>query len=214
MGSTEKDNGQPPRAESRARAIEGLIPAVVQDFNTGRVLMLAYVNQESYAYMLEHGETCFWSRSRNRLWHKGETSGNTQRIKNMAFDCDGDTLLIQVDQTGSGACHTGAYSCFGDDERGRFHTLRQVYARITDRQAQPKEKSYTNYLLREGVDKICKKIGEEAAETIIAAKNGDQTELINEISDLAYHALVLMLAQGVSPGDIEARLAARYTTVS
>ena len=101
------------------RKIEGLIPAIVQDFYTGRVLMLAYVNQESYEYMLQHNETCFWSRSRRKLWHKGETSGNVQKIKHMAFDCDDDTLLIQVEQTGSGACHTGSFSCFGE-ERGEF----------------------------------------------------------------------------------------------
>ena len=188
---------------------DGLIPAIVQDYFTGRVLMLAYVNQESYDHMLRTGETYFWSRSRDELWHKGATSGNLQKIKHMAFDCDNDTLLIQVEQAGDGACHTGQFSCFGD-EAGDFHIFERVYAQIMDRKINPKEKSYTNYLLDEGIDKICKKIGEEAAETIIAAKNGDKEALIGEISDLAYHLMVLMLAQGLSPRDIGAKLADRH----
>ena len=188
--------------------IEGLIPAIVQDFYTGRVLMLAYVNQESYDYMLKNRETCFWSRSRGKLWRKGETSGNVQKIRRIAFDCDNDTLLIQVEQTGSGACHTGSYSCFGE-ENGEFDVLNGVFAQITDRNAHPREKSYTNYLLDAGVDKICKKIGEESAETIVAAKNGDKAELSAEISDLAYHLLVLMFTQGVTPRDVTEELAKR-----
>jgi len=189
--------------------IKGLIPAIVQDYHTGRELMLAYVNNESYDYMIKNGETCFWSRSRGELWHKGGTSGNTQKIKHMAFDCDGDTLLIQAEQTGGGACHTGSYSCFGG-ENGAFNIFETVYAQIADRQANPKERSYTNYLLREGLDKICKKIGEEAAETIIAAKNRDKNELINETADLAYHLLVLLFSQGVEPRDINTRLSERH----
>ncbi|MCL2842492.1 MAG: bifunctional phosphoribosyl-AMP cyclohydrolase/phosphoribosyl-ATP diphosphatase HisIE [Oscillospiraceae bacterium] len=189
--------------------IEGLIPAIVQDFYTGRVLMLAYVNQESYDFMQQHGETCFWSRSRRELWHKGATSGNVQKIRSMAFDCDQDTLLIQVEQTGQGACHTGSMSCFGD-EAGAFHILNQVYTQIAERQANPKEKSYTNYLLDQGLDKICKKIGEEATETILAAKNGDPTQLAGEVSDLAYHVLVLLFTQGMSIQDIQAELARRH----
>ncbi|MCL1982893.1 MAG: bifunctional phosphoribosyl-AMP cyclohydrolase/phosphoribosyl-ATP diphosphatase HisIE [Clostridiales bacterium] len=192
--------------------IEGLMPAVVQDYYSGRVLMLAYVNQESYDYMLKNGETCFWSRSRNELWHKGETSGNTQAIKSMAFDCDSDTLLIQVEQRGAGACHTGTYSCFGDEDAGEFNVINSVYAQVKDRKANPKEKSYTNYLLGEGTDKICKKIGEEAAETIIAAKNNDTESLTGEISDLAYHLLVLMFTQGVTPECIRAKLSERHNT--
>jgi phosphoribosyl-ATP pyrophosphohydrolase/phosphoribosyl-AMP cyclohydrolase len=128
----------------------------------------------------------------------------------MAFDCDNDTLLIQVEQTGAGACHTGSYSCFGDDERGEFHILNQVSGQIRDREAHPKEKSYTNYLLNEGADKICKKIGEESAETIIAAKNGDREGLAQELADLAYHALVLMHTQRISPRDVRAVLAKRH----
>ncbi len=192
-----------------SEVIKGFIPAVVQDYYTGRVLMLAYVNQESYDYMLRHGETCFWSRSRNELWHKGETSGNVQIIKSMAFDCDADTLLLQVEQTGGGACHTGSYSCFGD-ENAEFNIINEVYAQIEDRQTNPQEKSYTNYLLREGVDKICKKLGEEAAETIIAAKNGKKEPLAEELCDLCYHALALMFTQGLEPRDITATLMKRH----
>jgi len=189
--------------------INGLIPAIVQDYYTGRVLMLAYVNQESYDFMLEHGETCFWSRSRNELWHKGATSGNVQKIHSMAFDCDDDTLLIQVEQSGEGACHTGSFSCFGD-ENGSFYMLEELYNQIADRQKNPQEKSYTNYLLDKGVDKICKKVGEEAVEAIIAAKNDDNDDLVGEISDLAYHLLVLMFTQGVTPKDVQTELTNRH----
>jgi len=186
----------------------GLAPAIVQDYFTGRVLMLAYVNQECLEIMHKTGETCFWSRSRNKLWKKGETSGNIQKIMHMALDCDEDTLLIQVQQTGSGACHTGSYSCFGE-ETGAFNVLERDYATITQRSVNPKAGSYTNYLLEKGIDKICKKIGEEAAETIIAAKNEDKAELTAEVSDLAYHLLVLMFALGLEPRDIAAEMARR-----
>jgi len=162
--------------------------------------MLAYVNQESYDFMRQKGETCFWSRSRQELWHKGATSGNVQKIMHMAFDCDSDTLLIQVEQTGN-ACHTGSYSCFGE-EAGAFNIVENDYAVISDRKLNPKDGAYTNYLLEKGVDKICKKIGEEAAETIIAAKNANKAELTAEIADLTYHLLVLMLTQGLTPKDI------------
>jgi len=181
-------------------SITGLIPAIVQDYYTGRVLMLAYVNQESYNFMLEKRETCFWSRSRQELWHKGATSGNVQKIMHMAMDCDSDTLLIQVEQTGN-ACHTGSYSCFGY-EAGTFNAIEDDFETISYRKQYPKEGSYTNYLLEKGVDKICKKIGEEAAETIIAAKNANKAELTAEIADLTYHVLVLMLTQGLNPTDI------------
>jgi phosphoribosyl-ATP pyrophosphohydrolase/phosphoribosyl-AMP cyclohydrolase len=127
----------------------------------------------------------------------------------MAFDCDSDTLLIQVEQTGSGACHTGSYSCFGAD-CGEYGVLSSVYETIKDRQASPKDKSYTNYLLNEGIDKICKKVGEESTEAIIAAKNGSREDLIDEISDIAFHLLVLMRVQGIEPGDIRAQLAMRH----
>ena len=189
--------------------IEDIIPAIVQDFYSGQVLMLAYVNQDSYDYMAENGTTCFWSRSRQKLWHKGETSGNVQTIKHMAFDCGDNALLIQVEQAGTGACRKGGYSCFGN-EIGEYDIINNVYAQIVDRENNPKENSYTNYLLDKGVDKICKKIGEESAETIIAAKNGSMEELVEEISDLAYHALVLMFTQGVSPREIRKKLSKRH----
>lgn len=191
-----------------------LIPAVVQDYSTKEVLMLAYVNEESYEYMLENKETCFYSRSRKELWHKGETSGHYQKIKSIKLDCDKDTLLILVEQTGV-ACHTGEYSCFFnevatfEDEVDSF-IIEKVYQIIKDRKLIPKEGSYTNYLLEKGVDKICKKIGEEASETIIAAKNTDKEDLIGEISDLAYHVLVLMMDKEITVEDIKNKLAQRH----
>ena len=187
----------------------GLIPGIVQDFYSGRVLMLAYVNRQSLEFMLKKGETCFWSRSRNELWHKGATSGDTQEILHMALDCDNDTLLIQVKQNGGGACHTGTYTCFGDEEFADFDILNRCYATICNRAENPKEGAYTNYLFEEGIDKICKKIGEESAEVIIAAKNGSAVELKAEIADLAYHLLVLMQVSGVSPRDVREELVKR-----
>ena len=181
-----------------------LIPAIVQDYQTKEVLMLAYVNEEAYDQMLEMNQTVFYSRSRKKLWHKGEESGHFQDIKGMYLDCDLDTLLIYVKQTGV-ACHTGAYSCFFNevqpyDARDIFRELEKT---IADRRVHPVEKSYTNYLLNEGVDKICKKVGEEASETIIAAKNNDKEELVGEISDLLFHTFVLMNDRGVSLDYIE-----------
>ena len=191
-----------------------LIPAIIQDYYTKEVLMLAYVNKESYEYMLENKETCFYSRSRKELWHKGETSGHFQKIKAMSLDCDKDTLLIQVEQMGV-ACHTGSYSCFfnkideSENELDNF-IIEKVYKMINDRKNNPKEGSYTNYLLEKGVDKICKKIGEEASETIIAAKNTDKDELIGEISDLVYHVLVLMFDRDVTVTDVKKKLSERH----
>lgn len=191
-----------------------LIPAIVQDFYTKEVLMLAYVNRESYEYMIKNNETCFYSRSRKELWHKGETSGHYQKIKNISLDCDKDTLLIEVEQIGA-ACHTGSYSCFFNkiitvEEDYDNNIIENVYKMIEDRKNNPKEGSYTNYLLEKGTDKICKKIGEEASETIIAAKNTDKEELIGEISDLAYHTLVLMLDKGITVEDIKKKLSERH----
>lgn len=188
-----------------------LIPAIVQDYQTNEVLMLAYVNEESYQRMLETKQTCFFSRSRNELWHKGETSGHFQNIKGMYLDCDLDALLIYVEQIGA-ACHTGAYSCFFNEVIPFDNTniYKSLEALIENRKQNPVEKSYTNYLLNQGVDKICKKVGEEASETIIAAKNNDKEELIGEISDLFYHVFVLMNNQGVTLDDIENKLKARH----
>jgi phosphoribosyl-ATP pyrophosphohydrolase/phosphoribosyl-AMP cyclohydrolase len=189
--------------------INGLISAIVQDFYTGQVLMLAHVNQEAYDAMLKTGETHFFSRSRNKLWRKGEESGNIQKIHNIRFDCDRDTILIQVEQTGTGACHTGSYSCFGEDNADYLVT-KKVFDQITDRAKNPVAKSYTNYLLDAGVDKICKKLGEETTEAVIAAKNQNRTELIGELCDLTYHALVLMHTQSITPADINAENAKRH----
>lgn len=188
-----------------------LIPAIVQDYQTNQILMLAYVNEEAYNKMLETKQTYFYSRSRKQLWHKGETSGHFQNIKGMSLDCDLDTLLIFVEQIGV-ACHTGAYSCFFNevlpfDNTNIFRSLEKL---IANRKQNPVEKSYTNYLLDQGVDKICKKVGEEASETIIAAKNNDKDELIGEISDLFYHVFVLMNNQGVSLDDVENKLKERH----
>lgn len=175
----------------------GLVPAIVQDFETGEVLMLAYMNKESLHKTLETRETWFWSRSRNELWNKGATSGNIQRVKSLSYDCDGDTLLIKVNQKGN-ACHTGARSCFFNalytdgEEAAEGDFLFKLYDVIKDRKENPKEGAYTNYLFDKGIDKILKKVGEEAAETIIAAKNTDEAELIYESSDLIYHLLVLL----------------------
>lgn len=206
-----------------------LVPAIVQDYKTKEILMLAYVNEESYKYMIENKQTCFYSRSREKLWIKGETSGNYQYIKNMYLDCDRDTILIQVDQVGN-ACHTGNYSCFfnkvmkaetpdvcgkqnfkqEDVDYDNTYILQKIYDKIVDRSINPIENSYTNYLLNEGVDKICKKVGEEATETVIAAKNESKDELVGEISDLVYHTLVLMFNRNISLKDIENKLSDRH----
>lgn len=188
-----------------------LIPAIIQDYQTNEVLMLAYVNEEAYKKMLETNQTYFYSRSRNELWHKGQTSGHFQNIKGMYLDCDLDTLLIYVEQIGV-ACHTGAYSCFFNEIKpfSNVNIFKSLETLINDRKINPVEKSYTNYLLDQGVDKICKKVGEEASETIIAAKNNDKEELIGEISDLFYHVFVLMNNQGVSLEDIENKLKERH----
>lgn len=189
-----------------------LIPAIVQDYKTKQVLMLAYVNEEAYDKMLELNETVFYSRSRNNLWHKGEESGHFQKIKGMYLDCDSDTLLIFVDQVGGSACHTGAYSCFFNEVQAFDDTniFVELEKSISDRAINPVEKSYTNYLLNEGVDKIAKKVGEEAAETIIAAKNSDKPELIGEIGDLLYHVFVLMQNQGITLKEVEDKLKERH----
>ena len=188
-----------------------LIPAIVQDYQTNQILMLAYVNEEAYNKMLETKQTYFYSRSRKQLWHKGETSGHFQNIKGMYLDCDLDTLLLYVEQIGV-ACHTGAYSCFFNEIKpfNNVNIFKSLETLINDRKINPVEKSYTNYLLDQGVDKICKKVGEEASETIIAAKNNDKEELIGEISDLFYHVFVLMNNQGVSLEDIENKLKERH----
>ena len=187
-----------------------LIPVIVQDYQTNQVLMLAYTNEVAFEKMLETGETWFWSRSRQKLWHKGEESGHFQKIKGMRLDCDQDTLLVFVEQIGN-ACHTGAYSCFYDelipfDDSDIFSELEK---QIIDRKLHPVEKSYTNYLLGEGIDKVLKKVGEEATEVVIGAKNADKEEIANETADVLYHLAVMLVETGVSPEDVEAVLKAR-----
>lgn len=192
-----------------------LIPAIIQDYNTKQILMLAYVNEESYKYMLKNKETCFYSRSRNELWHKGDTTGHFQKIKEIYLDCDKDALLIQVEQIGV-ACHTGKFSCFFNKigsytyEEIDKNIIENVYNMIKERKNNPQENSYTNYLLNEGIDKICKKIGEEASETIIAAKNYNKEELVGEICDLLYHTLVLMFNADINVEDIKLKLNQRH----
>ncbi|MDO4288660.1 MAG: bifunctional phosphoribosyl-AMP cyclohydrolase/phosphoribosyl-ATP diphosphatase HisIE [Eubacterium sp.] len=182
----------------------GLIPAVLQDYHTRQVLMVAYMNEESLKKTLDTGKATFFSRSRQELWTKGETSGNYQEVVAIDYDCDADALLVQVNPQGP-ACHTGETSCFyrnlyTDDAKalGNVDILHSLADRIQERKDNPVEGSYTNYLFREGVDKICKKIGEESAETIIAAKNDSKEELIYEASDLLYHLAVLLNNQGVT----------------
>ena len=190
----------------------GLVPAVVQDVYTREVLMLAYMNEESIKKTMETGETWFFSRSRNELWNKGATSGHTQIVKKMSYDCDGDTILVEVEQIGGIACHTGAKSCFFNtmyETEEKVFELGKLFQLIKDRKAVPLEGSYTNYLFDKGIDKILKKVGEECAEVIIAAKNPDLTELQYELSDLVYHSMVLMVERGLELKDIAEELKKR-----
>jgi phosphoribosyl-AMP cyclohydrolase / phosphoribosyl-ATP pyrophosphohydrolase len=218
---------------------DGLIPAIVQDHTSGEVLMLAYMNPESLARTLQSGETWFFSRSRGELWHKGATSGHTQKVTDMRLDCDGDTLLVFVVPQGP-ACHTGEQTCFFENVHsvtptaevaspneaeinkhgGRLSLvngpamdlgilLQDLFTLILDRKDQRPENSYTSYLFNSGLDKILKKVGEEASETIIAAKNEGTKELTSELTDLLYHLLVLMAEREVSLRDIISELSSR-----
>lgn len=188
----------------------GLVPAIVQDARTREVLTLAYMNRESLARTLETGETWFWSRSRNELWHKGATSGNTQRVVNLTTDCDSDAILVLVEPAGP-ACHTGARSCFPVEHEDAHPggLLHELYALIQSRRDERPEGSYTSYLFDKGLDKILKKVGEESAETIIAAKNDDPKQLIAETADLLYHLLVMLVAKNVNLDDVRNELAQR-----
>jgi phosphoribosyl-AMP cyclohydrolase / phosphoribosyl-ATP pyrophosphohydrolase len=188
---------------------KGLIPAIVQDASTREVLTLAYMNRESLDRTIETGETWFWSRSRNELWHKGATSGNTQQVVDLVADCDNDAIVVLVKPAGP-ACHTGARSCFDlkqDEDLGGL--LTQLYKLIESRERDRPEGSYTTYLFDQGIDKILKKVGEESAETIVAAKNDDPKPLVAEVSDLIYHVLVLLVARGVSLDQIREELVLR-----
>ncbi|MBN2935299.1 bifunctional phosphoribosyl-AMP cyclohydrolase/phosphoribosyl-ATP diphosphatase HisIE [Mogibacterium sp.] len=192
---------------------KGLIPAVIVEAGTHRLLMVAYMNRESLKISMETGKTCFWSRSRQELWTKGETSGNYQHIVSITADCDLDTLKVVVEKDGP-ACHTGAETCFFNpvyqsEEKSDF-TLDVLMELIRGRKTNPQEGSYTTYLFQKGLDKILKKIGEESTEVIIAAKDNDPKETIYEISDLVYHVMVMMIEQDISLEDIRKELASRH----
>lgn len=203
---------------------KGLVPAIIQEEN-GQVLMLAYMNKESLQKTVDTGYTWFYSRSRSALWNKGETSGNKQRVREIYYDCDGDTLLVTVHQTGV-ACHTGTYTCFSgrklyhESEKGiavlenkpensLTTVLNELYDVIQDRQLNPVEGSYTNYLFDKGQDKILKKVGEEAVETVIASKNNSKSEVLYEMGDLWYHCLVLLAYHKLTPDELLTELMSR-----
>ena len=192
---------------------KGLIPAVVIEAGTHELLMLAYMNEESLRISMETGKTCFWSRSRQELWTKGETSGNYQHIVTITADCDFDTLEIVVQKDGP-ACHTGSETCFFnpvyESETLSDFTLEGLMELIRTRKTNPQEGSYTSYLFEKGIDKILKKVGEESTEVIIAAKDDEPSEVIYEISDLVYHVMVMMIEQGISLEDIHRELASRH----
>ena len=194
---------------------EGLIPVIVQDYKTDEVLMLAYMNEESFNLTIETGRMTYFSRSRNEIWVKGVTSGHFQYVKELSMDCDLDTMLAKVYQVGV-PCHTGADTCFFNtlvkkeyDESNPMRVFEDVYNVILDRKKNPKEGSYTNYLFDKGIDKILKKVGEEATEIVIAAKNPDPQEVKYEISDFLYHVMVLMAEKGVSWKEITKELSRR-----
>ena len=192
---------------------KGLIPAIVVDSITKKVLTLAYMNKESLQISMEKGLTCFWSRSRQELWLKGETSGNYQHIVSITADCDKDALVVVVEPDGP-ACHLGTTSCFEnplwDSEELHEFSLQMLMDLIRGRKEEKKEGSYTTYLFEKGLDKILKKVGEESTEVIIAAKAEDKKETIYEIADLAYHVMVLMIQMGISLEDIHKELASRH----
>ena len=191
---------------------DGLIPAIVQDHYSKKVLMLAYMNTESLDITIKEGRTCFWSRSRQELWRKGETSGNTQQVVSIRTDCDKDTLLIDVIKNGP-ACHTGSETCFFEDivapETEEF-SYEGLYEMLVGRKVEKKEGSYTTYLFEKGIDKILKKVGEECTEVIIGAKGGDKAETVYEIADLLYHITVMMIEMGITLEEVTAELAKRH----
>ena len=192
---------------------KGLIPVVVQDYFTKEVLTVAYMNRESLEITMREGRTCFFSRSRNELWRKGETSGNYQEVVTIKADCDGDALTAEVIKAGP-ACNTGAESCFNDEiyqsETQNAFSLSSLYDLIKGRKTEKKEGSYTTYLFEKGIDKILKKVGEECTEVIIAGKGSDKEETVFEIADLTYHVFVLMAEMGIGIDDVIAQLAKRH----
>lgn len=191
----------------------GLIPAIIVDAQSRRVLTLAYMNRESLQISLEKELTCFYSRSRQTLWLKGETSGNYQHIVSITADCDRDALTVLVEKDGP-ACHTGTDSCFTnpvfESESRQAFSMDGLYALLTDRKKEMPEGSYTTYLFQKGMDKILKKVGEESTEVIIAGKDNDKKETVYEIADLAYHVMVMMVEMGISVDDVRKELASRH----
>jgi phosphoribosyl-AMP cyclohydrolase / phosphoribosyl-ATP pyrophosphohydrolase len=191
----------------------GLVPAIVQDYLDGTVLMMAWMNAESLQKTLDTGETWFWSRSRQEFWHKGETSGHLQHVKDIRYDCDSDALLVTVEQVGDIACHTGERSCFHQISATKVppsaDTLSDLYATICDRRDNPREGSYTQTLFAGGDNKILKKIGEEAAEVVMACKDDDPDQIAGEVADLFYHTLVAIAHHRVSIRDVYRKLQSR-----
>lgn len=192
---------------------KGLIPAVVQDAVSKKVLTVAYMNRESLEISMKEGKTCFWSRSRQELWRKGETSGNFQHIVSITADCDRDALTVLVKKDGP-ACHLGTDSCFNDtvyeNKDVNYFSYEGLMNLIEGRKTEKKEGSYTTYLFEKGIDKILKKVGEECTEVIIASKSNDKKETIYEVSDLCYHVMVMMIEMGISLDDITKELASRH----
>lgn len=192
---------------------QGLIPAVVTDFYSKKVLTVAYMNAESLQITLREGKTCFYSRSRSMLWRKGETSGNVQEIVSIKTDCDRDALWIEVIKAGP-ACHRGTDSCFNEEvfrsETGKDFSLGRLYELISGRKTEIKEGSYTSYLFEQGIDKILKKVGEECTEVIVAGKGGDKAETVFEIADLVYHVMVLMAEMEIPPQSVAEELRKRH----
>ena len=192
---------------------KGLIPAIIVDAISGKVLTLAYMNRESLGISIERELTCLWSRSRQELWLKGETSGNYQHIVSITADCDGDALVVMVEKDGP-ACHKGTDSCFTntvfESENNHAFTLEGLMKLIEGRKTEKKEGSYTTYLFEKGIDKILKKVGEECTEVIIAGKADDKKETVYELADLAYHAMVLMVQMGITVEDVHKELASRH----
>ena len=211
-GSGTPDNG--PGLESVRFGADGLVPAIVQDAVRGDVLMLAWMNRESLALTLDEGRTVFWSRSREELWRKGETSGNVQRVRGIRLDCDADAVLVSVDQAGGGACHTGRRSCFfrslqGDEDGPAAEeeylaagALESLARRLEDRKGADPATSWTARLYARGLDAILKKVGEEATETVLAAKGGDRSRIVAETADLWYHIMVMLANFGLGPEDV------------
>lgn len=208
----------PPRLESVRWNEDGLVPAIVQDAVRGDVLMLAWMNRESLALTLDEGRTVFWSRSRGEIWRKGETSGNVQRVRDIRLDCDGDALLIAVEQTGGGACHTGQRSCFfqavengggGPEEEKEeaggilpASALESLARRLEKRKSADPDTSWAARLYAQGLDAILRKVGEEATETVLAAKGGDRSRTIEETADLWFHTMVMLANLGLGPEDV------------